>query len=56
MKSVGSVSTIAPQAQLVTVQGAAVTAVRTSKSAVTAIINVAARFIFIFDYHFVVAV
>ena len=56
MKSVGWVKTITPHDGLVTVQGVAVTAARTSKSAATAMINVAARVIFIFHYHFVVAV
>jgi hypothetical protein len=38
------------------VQGVAVTATRASRSAVMAMINVAARVIFIFHYHFFVAV
>ena len=56
MKSVGGVKTIRPHAGLVTVQGVAVTATRASRSAVMAMINVAARVIFIFHYHFFVAV
>jgi hypothetical protein len=49
------IETYAPKAGLVTVQGVAVTVTRALRSALIAMIDVAARVIFIFHYHSVVA-
>jgi len=55
-KSLGWVKMVIPHAALVTVQGVAVTAARASTNAMMTMIDVVARVIFTFHYHFVVAV